>query len=785
MTKTDALNWINTMKRKPAYSIVALIVSLGTAAWVQAASTLQFTATTYTVAENAGAVTLTVQRLGDTNTEVSVDYATADGTATNGFKYTAVSATLAFAAGQTNQVIVVPILNEGLVEGTKSFRVVLTNAVGDAVLGTRSSATVSILDNDIGVQFEFAGYSAAENAGSVLIGVSRGDDGNFPVSVDFATSDGTATNGVGYTATNGTLAFAAGDKIRLFTVPILNDGLKEGNKYFRLSLSNAINQVLGPLKTATVWILDNDPGVQFEFNQYWVQESEVARTVKVFRGNDMALDPFTVDYATADLRATNGVDYTAANGTLAFAQAECLKTITVPILCNGPVQQDRQFKLTLSNPSGGATLGPNATATVTILDATGMAPHRFDAIALQPDGSVQLTLGGAVSRRFQDYFDLYPIEVSSNLVDWIPWVTLQRTNASKAALTYTDRVMTNLAARFYRTPATNLITPFFLKPAGPFPVGVVSRLLTDPTRRNRYGVSTNGSFMVSAWYPAVAQAGRLPALFEHPQLAQDPTVPAASWVAFMDRMPYLVTYALPDLPCATDHAPYPIVLYSTGSTGDHADASERGPYLASYGYVVVGLEHYDCFATVFPDGTQLRGPSDVSTEGLQDRVRDMVFALDELTRWNSNDPVFAGRLDLTKVAAMGISYGGGTVAEFGRTENRCKAVIALDPGLVQGVPQLGVPLLEITTPEVGDTGLYSLASREAIWFQLNGAAHVQGGSDFYWAFLPDPAELAFSREAARTMIAYELWFLNKQLKGEVGPPLPLGGFPLVLGFKQK
>ena len=52
-------------------------------------STLQFSATTYTVAESAGTVMLTVQRTNDTNTVVSVDYATADGTATNGLKYTA------------------------------------------------------------------------------------------------------------------------------------------------------------------------------------------------------------------------------------------------------------------------------------------------------------------------------------------------------------------------------------------------------------------------------------------------------------------------------------------------------------------------------------------------------------------------------------------------------------------------------------------------------------------------------------------------------------------------
>jgi len=770
------------MKTKPY--LAGLPLALAISLQLQAASTINFGASGYTVAENAGSVSLAVLRSGDPDTVVSVDFATADGTATNGLKYTAVSGTLPFGAGETNKIIVVPILNEGFVEGTKRFTVTLSNPT-NAVVGTPAVATVSIADNDPGLQFESASYSVAEDAGFVLIGVLRGDDGTNVVTVDFATSNLTATNGLDYVATNGTFSFTAGEPVKLFTIPILNDGLKELSKYFRLTLSNPTNQVLGAQKTAQVAILDNDAGVQFQpYNQYWIAENEGALTLTVVRGNDGNLGPFTVDFATSDLTATNSKDYAATNGTLSFAQGEIVKTLTVPILYDAQTEVDEQFKVTLSNPTGGVVFGPNTNATVTILDTTGMAAHRFDGIAVLPDRSVQLSLGGGVHARFRDYFDLYRLEVSSNLVDWTPLVTLQRTNASTKVLAYTDTEATNGDRRFYRTPSDHFITPFFAKPTGPYAAGMVSRLLTDPSRRNRYGVSTNDSFMVSVWYPAVAQAGRWPALFEHPQLARDPTVPAGSWAAFMDRLPYLVTYALPDLPCATRNAPYPIVLYSPGSTGDHAHASERGPYLASYGYVVVGLEHYDTFATVFPDGTQLRGVSDMSTAGLQDRVRDMVFALDELARWNTNDPVFAGRLNLTKVAAMGVSYGGGTVAEFGRTESRCKAVIALDPASL-GAQQLEVPLLEITTPEIGDSSLYAQARKEAIWFQLNGAAHQQGGTDFYWAIFTDPTSLAFSREAARTMIAYELWFLNKQLKSEVGPPLPLPGFPLVTGFKQK
>jgi len=128
--------------------LVLLYASLGSAAWVQAASTLQFAASSSTVGGWAGSVTLTVQRTNGTNTDVSVDYATADGTATAGLKYTATNGTLAFGPGVTNLPIVVPVLNDGFVDGIKSFQVLLSNPT-NAVLGTPTIHTVSITNNDV------------------------------------------------------------------------------------------------------------------------------------------------------------------------------------------------------------------------------------------------------------------------------------------------------------------------------------------------------------------------------------------------------------------------------------------------------------------------------------------------------------------------------------------------------------------------------------------------------------------------------------------------------------
>src|SRR5690349_17786635 len=101
---------------------LTLVFGLGATTNGFGQATLQFAATSYSVPENAANVLLTVQRSGETNTAVGVDYVTVDGTATKGLKYTAVSGTVAFGANETRKIIAVPILNNSVLDGTKFFR---------------------------------------------------------------------------------------------------------------------------------------------------------------------------------------------------------------------------------------------------------------------------------------------------------------------------------------------------------------------------------------------------------------------------------------------------------------------------------------------------------------------------------------------------------------------------------------------------------------------------------------------------------------------------------------
>jgi hypothetical protein len=222
-------------------------------------------------------------------------------------------------------------------------------------LGTQNSATVTIMDNDQGFALDSTSYVIGEEAGAALINVFRGTDNtNSAVTVDVTTSDLTAINGLDYLALTSTLTFAPGETIKQVSIPILNDGVKEPNKNFRVRLSNPTGgAVLGPSPAATVAILDNDPGVGFESSNYSISQNVGTCSVTVLRGNDVALNPFTVDYATSDKTAVAGRDYERVAGTLIFGENETVKTIEIPILRDEAVTNDTSFRVTLSHPTGG------------------------------------------------------------------------------------------------------------------------------------------------------------------------------------------------------------------------------------------------------------------------------------------------------------------------------------------------------------------------------------------------------------------------------------------------
>jgi hypothetical protein len=322
---------------------------------------VQFSAAAYTVSEAAGTAKLTVVRSGP-STPASVYCYTSDYTAQSGSDFTYAASTLTFGAGVMSQTFTVPITLDGLIDPNEYFYVYLTSASG-ATVGTRSYAKVTISEASPVVQFSSAAYSASEASGLATVTVTR--TGTAPISVNYATLDGTALAGSDYTAASGTLSFATGVVAKSFTVPIANDGVPDSGETVSLALSGAVSAAIGARATAVLTITDAQPVVQFSAAAYAVAEAGPAATITVTRTGSTAA--FSVDYATADGTALAGSDYTATTGTLSFPAGVMSKTFTVPITNDTLGEPSETVNLALSNPVG-ATLGPRRSAVLTITD---------------------------------------------------------------------------------------------------------------------------------------------------------------------------------------------------------------------------------------------------------------------------------------------------------------------------------------------------------------------------------------------------------------------------------
>jgi FG-GAP repeat/Calx-beta domain/FG-GAP-like repeat len=110
-------------------------------------SSLQFSATNYTVTEDPTAAVITVTRSGDSSGAISVAYATSDGSAKQSADYTTTLGTLNFASGEMSKTFSVPVSEDSLVEGTETATLTLSSPTGGAVLGSPTTATLTILDD--------------------------------------------------------------------------------------------------------------------------------------------------------------------------------------------------------------------------------------------------------------------------------------------------------------------------------------------------------------------------------------------------------------------------------------------------------------------------------------------------------------------------------------------------------------------------------------------------------------------------------------------------------------
>lgn len=218
---------------------------------------IQSTAGSQPLEGNSGSTpsTFLVSRSGDVSGSSSVAWAVAgSGTSpANGADFVGgilPAGQLTFGPGETTQTIALALAGDTTAEPTETFTVTLSSATAGAAIGT-AAATGSIRNDDTALSLSTA-LTVVEgqvSPQSVTYTVSLSFASALPVSVEYATADGTAFAGMDYTAVAGTLNFAPGATSANISVPILNDNLVEDDETFALNLFTPTN---GVLTTSTV-----------------------------------------------------------------------------------------------------------------------------------------------------------------------------------------------------------------------------------------------------------------------------------------------------------------------------------------------------------------------------------------------------------------------------------------------------------------------------------------------------------------------------------------------------
>ena len=204
-------------------------------------------------------ITFTVRLNVASSLAVTVDWATADGTATQGADYAETTGTLTFDALETEQTITVSLLDDALDEADETFTIALSNP-SNATLDD-AEAIGTITDNDAAPALTIADAQAAEGDREITFAVTLGAVSGLEVTVDWTTADGTAIAGSDYVAAEGSLTFAPGQTEATIAVVVFNDALDEGTETLTVALSNPTNATIAN-DTATGTITDDDPSVE-------------------------------------------------------------------------------------------------------------------------------------------------------------------------------------------------------------------------------------------------------------------------------------------------------------------------------------------------------------------------------------------------------------------------------------------------------------------------------------------------------------------------------------------
>jgi chitinase len=224
----------------------------------------------------------------------------------------------------------VPVVNDLIAEPDETFTVTLINPV-NGTIGTAVGTGV-IEDDDAEPVIVISSPTVIESGGSVdfIVTLEDGLGNPYPyfrtVTVDYASSDGSAVNLFEYLATAGTLTFVPGDTSETITVLVVDDLIDEFDEAFNMTLSNPVYATIDGAFNPGIATITDDDSPMISVNDPSRLENATPLTFQVTLDQPSPYT-ITVDYVTAAGTATETAacaagDYNARTGTVTFAPGQ-------------------------------------------------------------------------------------------------------------------------------------------------------------------------------------------------------------------------------------------------------------------------------------------------------------------------------------------------------------------------------------------------------------------------------------------------------------------------------
>nr|NCQ71945.1 hypothetical protein [Microcystis aeruginosa W13-16] len=225
-----------------------------------------FATTNFSVNENGTPVnTITVNRTAGTDGIVSVTLTPTAGTATAGTDYNSSPITITFNPGEASKTVNIPIIDDNIYEGNETLNLTLSSPTGGATLGTQTTATLTIVDNDLPTVSLAVSPASVTEDGTINLVYTFTRTGNTanPLTVSFnvggnATfnNDYTQNGAASFNNTSGTITFAAGSDTATLTIDPTADSIFEQDETVSLTLVSSANYNRGTTNTVTSTIIN-------------------------------------------------------------------------------------------------------------------------------------------------------------------------------------------------------------------------------------------------------------------------------------------------------------------------------------------------------------------------------------------------------------------------------------------------------------------------------------------------------------------------------------------------